>query len=260
MLSKYKIKPFQLGLKSLTLFLSLCLSIQVMSQINGGEMKETEKNKKEKKEKVKRDSLTGTQLFIIGFGQYAYRDFEDQSVYNIYSLRNDESSSYNGGATIGLSMPFIGNFRLGLGLSYFGHGEEYHYNATTTDSSFNYRRSYMQIGLPLKFEYVYGDKIQVFGFAGIMPLNILNIRYEEDYVKEDGSVVEQDLDLIKEGFTPFNVMASVGVGINYNLEYFGFTLYPEYRRHLMNTFADSPIPLNHKMYGVALNFGMYLRF
>lgn len=251
---------------SLTKFLFLVViigcSVNSQGQISGGEIESKDNNKKEKKEKkenVERDSLSGITYYLTGFGQYAYRKFEDQSVYGIYEKRNDEIPTRSYGGNFGVLMDMGNGISLDIGMSYFGHGEEYLFDDPESDSTFHYKRTYMQLGIPLKIRYSYGEKFQVFGFAGVMPLNILNVRYDQDYTTEEGIGVDSELQLNKDGFTQFNVMASAGLGFNYNLDYFGFTIYPEYRHYLINTFADVSIPLNHKMYGFALHAGVLLR-
>ena len=211
-------------------------------------------------EREKRDSLDGTTFYLTGFGQYSFRRFEDESVYGNHAERYNESASYSGGTNLGVIMPMSKNIALDIGISYFGHSEEYLFEDAVTDSTFHYKRTYMQIGLPVKLRYTLGEDFQFFAFLGIMPLNILNIRYKEDYTRNDGIIVEKEVDLIKDNFTQFNLMASGGFGINYNMDYIGFTLYPEYRHYLLNTYADVSVPLKHKMYSFALHLGVLLRF
>ncbi len=242
----------------------MCCGLNGYTQISGGEVK-PDKDKKEKKEKTKNvrppfesDSLSGTSYYLTGMVQRSFRHFEDQSVYNVHATRNDETPMITGGTTLGLVMPLGGNFGLDAGITYFGHGEAYDYSHPTSDSTFSYTNVYMQIGIPLKLRYTYGEDLQFFGYAGVTPINILNIRNKFDYSDSLGVRVN-GLELIKEGFTSFNFMVSGGIGMNYYLNHVGFTLSAEYRRHLMNTFSEDTFKRVHKMYGIGINFGVQVR-
>jgi hypothetical protein len=193
-------------------------------------------------------------------GQWSYRSFEDQTISGIHEKLNDETPMYTGGFNIGTVVPLTGRLGLDVGLTYFGHGEAYQFDDPDTDSSFSYTNVYMQAGIPLKLRYTYGEDLQVFGFAGITPLNILNIRRKINFTREDGTTNPEELVSIKQGFTEFNLMASGGLGLNYYfLNYIGVSLSLEYRRHLMNTFSQDTFKRDHKMYGVGLGLSVQVR-
>tara|TARA_B110000037_G_scaffold101356_2_gene118219 strand:- start:4740 stop:5531 length:792 start_codon:yes stop_codon:yes gene_type:complete len=242
----------------------MCCGINGYGQISGGDVK-PDKEKKEKQDKTVRerpafekDSLTGTTYYLTGMVQRSYRLFEDQSVYNVHAALNDEVPMITGGTTLGIVIPLGGNFALDAGVTYFGHGEAYNYSDSNTDSINNYKHVFMQVGIPLKLRYTYGEDLQVFGYAGIAPLNILNIRNTYEYADSLGTRVN-GLNLIKEGFTTFNFMASGGIGMNYFINHFGFTVTAEYRRHLGNTFSEDTFKRVHKMYGIGINVGIQVR-
>ena len=225
------------------------------------EKKRKEKELKEKEKKnAEKDSLSGTDYYITGTGMWTYRDFEDQSVYGIYDERNNETSAYAAGVTLGLVLPLSKHFSMDIGVTYFGHGEKYAFQDETTDSTFSYKRRYLQVGVPLKLRYTYGEKLQGFAFAGLTPLNILQIRYDAEYNTPDGVFSDLDEETIKNDFAQFNLMATGGLGIRYNLDLIGFTLSAEYRRHLLNTYDFNSIPLDHRMFGIGINAGIFLRF
>lgn len=235
------------------------------AQISDGNVKKEEstKEKKEKKEKTQpeeRDSLTGTNFYLSGFYQYAYRSFEDQSPYGFYSEWENQTHDFNGGFNFGLIMELNKYFHLDIGLSYFGHGENYTFNDSLTDSTYTYRNVYRQVAIPLRARFVYGDKFQIIAFAGLAPLNILSIKNTSNYNTEEGVFVERDTEIEKDGFAQFNLMLSTGIGFVYNTKYIGFTVYPEYRRHLLNVYSTKTISMDYKMFGFALNAGLILRF
>lgn len=261
MLKRNYIKLFRRAFLSVLMlfFISSHANAQIVSG-DGGEIKENEKSKKPKREKMNRDSLTGTTYYLTGLYTYAYRKFTDNSVYGSYTNLEDQKPDHSGGATFGLLMPISNSFSLDLGMTYFAHKEKYNYIHPTTDSTYSFSNGFMQIGIPIKLRYTYGEKLQVFGFLGVTPLNLLNIRFKESYTTHAGDAVVRDVVLIKDKLSTFNLMATAGFGITYNTDWIGFTLYPEYRQHLMNTYNLKASPFGHIQYALGVNLGMTLRF
>ena len=259
-LSSAQLRTFLLGF----LFLSAAsISFgQIVTGDVGGEENDEKDKKKEKKERVKtqRDSLTGTTYYLTGMYNFGHRSFEDRSAYGAYQSWENQTAGHSGGATLGLLMPLNDFLSLDLGFTYFGHRENAFYDDPDSDSTHTFSNTYMQIGVPLKLRYTYGDKFQLFGFAGVTPINLLNVRYNESYTRKNGANIVSETELIKDKLSIFNVMATAGLGITYNLDWVGFTLYPEYRHYLINTYDPQLKPIDHKMYGLAVNLGMTLRF
>ena len=239
------------------------------SQITNGNVNPEETadtTKKVKTDKVKvekvfsKDSLTGTNLYITGLFQYAFRTFEDESSNGFYKEWENQTSGYNSCVNIGLIMELSKHFHLDIGISYFGNSEHNTYQDSLTDSSYTYKNTYMQAAVPLRLRFVYGEKLQFFAFAGIAPLNILNIRYQSSYTTADSIAVTRELDIQKDGFASFNLMFTGGFGICYNVRSVGFMIYPEIRRHLINTYSNKTLPMTHKMYGIGVNAGLVFHF
>jgi hypothetical protein len=259
---KYKLNTNFRKILSLTI---LCLSISSgHAQISGGEIRSDEKQKKEKKSLVDEDfnvdSLNGNIFYVSSLIQHSFRSFEDQSVYNQYALLSDETPMIRAGVDVGIIMPLVKKISLSAGLTYFFHGEQYAYDDPTNDSTYQYSRVYSQAGIPLKLRFTHGDNLQVTGYLGLTPLNILNFKYTSQSNSAEGVFVDHGSVVVSEGFTPFNVMASAGIGLNYYINHFGFSLSTEYRRHLMNTYSENTFKRTHFMYGVGLNLGFQWRF
>ena len=229
------------------------------SQIVGGDDKPVEEKKvKVPKEKMNRDSLSGTTYYATGLFNHGARTFEDQSVYGSYADWYDQKADYAGGMTIGVFLPVGKNLALDIGFTYFGHKEKYNYDDPNSDSTYFFSNTYMQIGVPVKLRYTYGDRLQVFGFAGLTPVNTLNIRFSEKYTRANGNVVSPELTLDKQKLAIFNLMFSSGVGVTYNFDWVGITFFPEFRQHLFQTYEPTK-PIRHRMYGLGLNLGLTLR-
>src|SRR5690606_20229580 len=115
---KYKLKTNDFSfVKSLFTFCAVIALFNSHAQIVGGEIS-SEKEKKEKKEKEQSpsiDSLNGTNFYMTGLFQYAYRDFEDQSDFSFHKDWENQTSSYNSGISIGLLMNLTEHFHLDIG-------------------------------------------------------------------------------------------------------------------------------------------------
>ncbi len=263
MKTKYSLNSFRL-LRFMFLIL-LLFQVKGWGQISSGEIKPTkvEKVKGERSERVKRayeaDTVAPTLVYLTGAAQYSYRKFEDLSVYSIYTQEREEKSTYNGGVALGMIMPLNNRLSIDAGLSYFGQGEVYQFEDALTDSSFSYRNVYDEVGIPLKLRCTFGNRFQLYGYAGLMPVNILAIRRTSVYSKPDGSVVDLGKSLVKEGFTAFNLVALGGLGVNYFINAFGFHLSAGYTRHLMNTYSENTFKRTHFMYGIGLNLGIQVK-
>jgi Outer membrane protein beta-barrel domain len=258
---KYKSNIF---LPARLTFLLLCfLSFSSHSQIVSGEMGSDdeikEKPKKEKKE-FERDSLNGTTYYLTGMYNYGHRSFTDNSPFNSYETWNDQTPGGSGGLTLGILMDLNDYISLDMGISYFGQKENYNFDDPDSDSTYFFSNTYMQLGVPIKLRFTTGDKIQFFGFVGLTPLNLLNVRFNESYNTKQGLSVISETELIKEKLSTFNVQSNAGFGLTYNLDWVGFTLYPEFRYNLINTYDPKSKPIEHKMFGLGVHAGLTLRF
>lgn len=236
----------------------------IFSQITSGSV-EPEKNKKEKESKEKidasKDSLTGTNFYFGGIYHYTYRKFEDQSPSgNYYSEISAQENGFSGGFNAGLIVDFNDWLKMDIGITYFGHAEKYFYQDSLTDSTYNYRNSYQQIGIPLRLRLSYGEKFQIYGSVGITPVNIVKLRKDAGYSDTSGTAFELERVFTTDGFDAFNLMLSAGIGFVYQMRQVGFYIAPEYRRHLLNTYQSKVIGMNHKMFSMAVNVGMILKF
>lgn len=235
---------------------------QIVSGDVGNAEDKKEKDKKEKKEKrnTDRDSLTGTTYYLTGLYNLGHRTFNDRSVFGTYDTWNDQTPGHSGGITLGLLIELNNFLTLDMGFSYYGHRENYNFEDEFSDSTYFFSNTYMQIGVPIKLRYTYGSKFQVFGFAGLTPSNLLNVRFNESYTTKSGLSNISETAVLKEKLSIFNVMATAGFGLTYNLDWVGFTLYPEFRYNLINTYDPKARPVDHHMYGLGINAGLTLRF
>ena len=191
---------------------------------------------------------------------WSYRTFEDQTPFKSLQARNDETSGAGHGISAGLVLPLSDFLSLDLGVSYWGHSEKYTYSDSLTDSTYTYKRRYLQVGVPLRIRASYGEKVEGFLYAGLTPLNILQMRFDAEYRDSLGQRFDPEELTIKNDFAPFNLMVSIGAGVNYNFKRTGMTLSVEYRRNMLNSYDPNELRVDHRMFGIAVHYGMYLRF
>jgi hypothetical protein len=238
---------------------AILLTNSVAGQIVGDEIEKKKKKDKEPREKMNRDSLSGTTYYLTYLYNFSGRQFQDNSVFGSYADWEEQVPERANGVSGGIFLPVSGNLSLDIGITLFGHKERYAYDDPNSDSTFAYSQSYMQLGMPIKMRYTYGDQFQVFGFAGFTPLNILHVRYQENYTTALGSAVERDLEKVQDKLSIFNLMGTVGIGLSFNMDWIGITVYPEYRYHFFNSY-NSQKPIDHRMRSFGINTGLTLRF
>ncbi|MCH2234846.1 MAG: PorT family protein [Crocinitomicaceae bacterium] len=220
---------------------------------------ETIKKKKEKKIKKPKCDTCDFSLFYVDFtSQRSFRSFEDNSVYNSYAEWEQQTRDFNFGVSGGLMMDLAPNIQLDIGASYFGHGENYKYE--DPDSLYSFRNRYMQLAIPFRLKFVYGEDFQFYAGIGGMPSNILSIRFTEAY-RFPGSteITEVEPVKLKNDFNSFNFYLLGSVGINYYLRYIGFHLGFDYRYGLTNTYANTTTMIDHKMNAFVLSTGLILK-
>lgn len=242
------------------------------AQISGGGIetptKSKEKKDKQKDKKVKEvkepfdpTSLTGSSFYTTGMIIYSDRSFEDHTNTKLYSALEPEVGIVSYGCNVGILIPLSGNFALDLSATGFGLGESYSFSDETSDSTYYYKNTYVHGSIPLRLRYTYGTDVQLFGFAGIAPGNIFQLRTKSNYTKSDGGIIENEVEIANtDDYTPFTFTVSGGLGANYYFNQFGLTFSAEYRRNLTNTYANNVIRRTHNLYGISLNLGLTYRF
>lgn len=221
------------------------------------------KPKKKKKnklisEKVKHDSIdVSTYYLTIGYVN-SFRKFEDKSPFGSYSKREKETPIHTYGVGFGTYIDLAENLELELGVSYVLQGEQYSFNDSLSDSTFHYTKQYRHFGIPLRLKYNFGkNNLKGFVYGGVIPSSILSYKYESDYTTSEGKTHNNDTESKTNTLAAFNVAASLGVGVSYQLNSIGFMIVPEYRYNLLNTFDG--VFIEHNLWSWGVNFGMTLK-
>lgn len=231
-----------------------------LSQIVDEEGETVEKKKEKKIKSEPCDTCDYSLLYLNFSSQRSYRTFVDNSVYNFYAEWENQTPDYNFGVNGGLMMDLAPNIQLDIGAAYFGHGEKYKYEDPETDSLYAFRNRYMQLAIPFRLKYVYGEDFQFYAGIGGMPSNVLNIRFTESYrLPGSADITEVEPVKLKNDFNSFNFYLLGSVGVNYYVGYVGFHLGLDYKHGLTNTYANTTKMIDHKMRAISLNTGLIFK-
>lgn len=206
------------------------------------------------------DTVRSSNNNIYISGQYfnAYRSFEDLSITKSYANRLKETSVNTGGIEVGSYVELTKNIDLGVGISFFGGGEQWMYSDSISDSSFMYTNKYRQVAVPLRVHFHLGKELKWVTFVGLIPSSILSKRYESSYTNEKGTLVENEIESKQDNINSFQFIGSAGTGVSYHFENTSIFLLGEYRHHFTNTYTG--LFLNHQQKLIGCSFGISYRF
>lgn len=255
-------------LKSLLLItVLLCLSFNGNAQIvNQSDTPKKEKKTKEDKgtnPKIKTKSNYTTAYFTIGYFN-TFRQFEDQTPYKALYRWETHTPTQNLGFNLGVYIPLSKHFDLDIGLNYLPYGEEYSFKDSLSDSTFHYINKYQQFGIPIKLKYTFINAnptdlgFKPFISIGIVPSNILSIRYFSDYKTQDGTEISNDVKKVTKDLNNFVFSTSLSIGLTYKTQKIGFTLQPEFRYNLSDSYSG--VFFKHQLWAWGVNAGIEMEF
>jgi hypothetical protein len=139
------------------------------------------------------------------------------------------------------------------GISILRNGESYLFEATDTLSSYETRYTY--IGMPLKVNYLIGNKVQFIAAAGIIPQMFM--RYSQVGMNEDSEGTETDFEFkTRSGYNSFVLSGVLNVGVQLQLsDRMKFFFIPEFRYQFTSSYTDKD-PYIHKGRAIGANFGL----
>lgn len=245
--------------------LFLTTSFVVDAQISNPNAKSPDELKVEKKKKKKKKIKTISNDTINKSTYYAtlgyvnsFRQFKDVSPFGSYAERETETPIHTYGIGVGTYIDLAKNLELELGVSFVLQGEQYDYSDAVNDSTFHYTKRYRHVGIPLRLKYNIGkNQLKGFVYGGVIPSSILSYRYESNYTTGAGVAKDNDTESLSNTLAAFNLTASGGFGVSYQLNNIGFMIMPEYRYNLLNTFEG--VFVEHNLWSWGVNFGMTLK-
>lgn len=246
---------------SLLTFLVFLLSSPILAQISSGKV--GNKSRAEKTEKKPKAPFSETKVMeathiYIGFAPGS--NFRSISVNKFpygqpLGTRVDEKRLNTWSFSAGLRNYMHKYLQYDVSVAYFKFGEQYQYDAPDSDSTFNYKRTYNYISLPIMIYGTYGKRIQVKSGAGLVPQLFTDSKYEIDAKSKLGDAITSETS-IKTGFQSLNLGAQFSVGLQAQLnENISLYFLPAYLVNFLST-LDKQGDYIHKTNRINYHFGI----
>lgn len=245
----------------------LCFGSFSFGQIETGKVKSPEKKKekikeqKEEKEPRPANYDPSTVLYLGGDLGLGFRTLTSNKGYFGEPLgeRERETPLFTGGFTVGMKTRITGKLFLDFGISMAKNGEAYDYKSTTSDSAYSYKSNYTYFAIPIKLQFVTGQKVKFMAGAGLQPQMYTGYKQVINWTDVDNVKSEQT---IKDGndFNFFTIAAVANLGIQWQFsKHVSVYLLPEFRYQLNSTYGKQA-PYIHKglFYGAQLGFSFGL--
>lgn len=218
-------------MKSLLLFLVIFIHWCVQAQIIS-----TSTNPSSKKNKS-RDS---TSIVYFDFQQLNTRPTLTQNTAFLtvpLGERANETALKVWSYQVGLCSPISKSLSFDGGLAMIQTGEQYSWNSTTTDSSYNYTTKYRFFGMPLQLKYQTGKDFVFFIGAGVVPQLFQSYQQAISWTDSLGNAGKKTLndESMCQSFV-LSALASTGIQLHFKSNYgLRFSFY--YRYQFTNTYG-----------------------
>lgn len=138
---------------------------------------------------------------------------------------------------LGLVSPLSKHLYFDGGLSFIQNGEQYQWNSTETDSSYDYTTKYRYFGMPIQLKYQTGKNVVFFMGAGLAPQ--LFQSYEQKIHWTDSLNNNSNKTINDESMCQSFVLSAIGstgIQLHFNSNY-GLRVSVYYRHQLTNTYG-----------------------
>jgi len=161
--------------------------------------------------------------------------------------------------TFGMTVPISKLVYFDGGMSILRNGEQYSWESTTSDSSFNYQTNYNYLALPLQLKIQGGNKFKYFIGAGIVPQIYLSYKQEQQWTDSLGSKRNKKETVNNENNSfAFSWIVSAGIELEFENK-FGLRLSANYRSQLNNTYTKYNDYI-HKANAIGFNLALTRTF
>lgn len=246
-----------------SLLFLFALSNRVQCQIIDNSTPKTDKdNKKETSEQLDKKEFTTVYLSVGYFN--TFRQFEDQTPFTVKKEWESQTPTKNFGFNLGFYIPLAKHFDLDIGFNYLPYGEAYNYKDSLSDSTFQYINKYQQVGLPIRLKFTFFNEKQTdLGFkpfisVGVVPSNILSIRYFSNYTVADGTPFENEVQKITKDLSGFVLSTTASLGLVYKAEKVSLKIMPEFRYNISNSYIG--VFWKHNLWAWGINAGIEFDF
>lgn len=225
-------------LKVLTIlmFLPLTSHAQIETGKVGGEkLSKPKKVKAEVKEKTEIEN-PNTILYLGGGMGTAFRNLtvNDGLFGKPLGERANETSIIVPSFTVGVKTNLVKNVFLDLGVSFTKSGEQYAFKAQ--DSAYNYKSSYSYFAIPIKLQYIYGNKWKLIAGVGLQPQIFTGFKKEITWTNSNKKTGEQTLTK-KDDINFFSISALANLGVSWQFrKNTSIFFLPEVRYDLSDTY------------------------
>lgn len=209
----------------------------------------------EKKKSTEKDSSSSVYLDAGVFSVNRTLESNPEFLNKALGERANETKINLWSYSIGMVAPISKQFVFDGGLSFIQNGEQYAWQSSTSDSSFNYETKYRYIAMPLQVKFLTGKNFQFFIGGGIIPQ--MQVAYLQTQNWTD-SLGGQDEAKIKtySNLNSFvlSAVGSAGIVLNFQNK-FGLRLSAQYRRQLTDSYTKYNGYL-HKTSAIGFTFGL----
>jgi hypothetical protein len=225
-------------LKVLTIL--MILPANAYTQIESGKVggSKISKSKKSKIKALEKPEIINPSTLIYfggGFGS-AFRNLSENNGLFGKPLgeRVNETSVIVPSFTLGLKTNLKKSLFLDLGISVTGSGEQYSFKVQ--DSSFKYKNTYSYFAIPIKVQYMHGNKLKLIAGVGLQPQILTGSKKEISWTNTKGKPGEETLKG-KEDLNFFSISAIANLGVNWQIKKnTSLFLLPEFRVDLSDTY------------------------
>jgi len=241
--------------KNILPILFLTFSLNLISQI----VTKDNLNNSKKKTTLNRD--TSSRFYFEASRLNAFRTLEPNADFLNTPLgeRANEFKLSIWNYTIGMITPLSKYIYFDGGLSILRNGEQYSWESTTSDSTYNYQTRYNYLGLPLQLKLQGGQNFKYFIGGGILPQMYLSYKQEQQWSEAIGTKRkgEEKINNQINSFA-FSWIASAGVEFQFENN-FGLRFSGTYRKQINNTYSKYSDYI-HKANAIGFNLALTRKF
>ncbi len=223
-------------------------------KVDGGKLDKPKKTKRVIQEKTVIDNPNTILYFGGGLGM-TYRSLtENDGLFGKpLGERANETYSIVPSLSLGVRTNLRGNFFLDLGVSYAVSGEKYDFKMV--DSSYQYTTTHSYFAIPIKVQYIYGNKLQLIAGVGLQPQIFAGFKNEITWTDTNGKSGSETVKENKD-INFFSIAALANLGVNWQVKNnVALFLLPEIRYDLSNTYMKQAA-YNRKGYFIGGQIGI----
>lgn len=204
-------------------------------KVGGDKMTKTKKVKREARENAPIEDPNTILYFGGGMGT-AFRNLTvNEGLFGKpLGERANETSILVPSFTLGVKTNLVKNLFLDLAVSYSKSGEQYAFKGQ--DTAYNYKSSYSYFAIPIKLQYMYGNKWKLIAGVGLQPQIFTGFKKEISWTDSNKKTGEQSVTK-KDDINFFSISALANLGVSWQFrKNTSIFFLPEVRYDLSDTY------------------------